>query len=256
MLIKLYRFFRKQFNYKKIKIINWWKCFKSKKKLKKYKNLHLGQRCFIVGNGPSLTVEDLEKLKNEITFGTHQIYNIFNFTNWRPTYYCAQDCELIQKSIEEISNLNVKDKFIALIKNRHYNKINDATYVNISLENFFPNPPQFSNNIINGIYEGFTVSYMCIQIAIYMGFKEIYLLGIDHNYKITLSSDGNIVTNDNVKNHFSDNYALTNIPQLHKSTLAYIAAKNYAENYNIKILNATRGGNLEVFNRIDFDDLF
>lgn len=89
-----------------------------------------------------------------------------------------------------------------------------------------------------------------------MGFKEIYLLGIDHNYRITVSPDGNIVTNDKVQNHFCDNYALPVVPQLYKSSLAYLAAQQYASEHNIKIFNATRGGKLETFERVDFDSLF
>ena len=88
---------------------------RSKNSIKALKNIHYGKRCFIVGNGPSLKVEDLEKIQNEICFGTHRIYQIFDKTYWRPMYYCAQDYKLIQESCKEISNINVKRKFIAVI---------------------------------------------------------------------------------------------------------------------------------------------
>lgn len=55
--------------------------------LKKFKNIHKGQRCFIIGTGPSLTVEDLELLKDEICFGSNRIFEIYPRTSWRPTYY-------------------------------------------------------------------------------------------------------------------------------------------------------------------------
>lgn len=39
-------------------------------------------------------------------------------------------------------------------------------------------------------------------------------------------------------------------------TLAYQSAKQYANQHDFKIYNATRGGKLEIFERVDFNDLF
>ena len=41
-----------------------------------------------------------------------------------------------------------------------------------------------------------------------------------------------------------------------EATLSYQAAKQYAQTHGIKIKNATRGGKLNVFQRVDFDSLF
>ena len=75
--------------------------------LKKYKNIHKGQRCFIIGTGPSLSVEDLEKLKGEITFGSNRIFEIYSQTDWRPTYYMNQDKANIFIPYAGLSNLGV-----------------------------------------------------------------------------------------------------------------------------------------------------
>ncbi len=66
-------------------------------KLKGYKNIHSGERCFVIGNGPSLTPEDLDKLKNEYSFASNHIYKIFDRTNWRPTYYVSVDKAWLEK---------------------------------------------------------------------------------------------------------------------------------------------------------------
>ena len=123
--------------------------------------------------------------------------------------------------------MKLQHKFMALVKNRRYKKINNAYYLELIAKEFYPKLPQFSEDITNGIYEGYTVSYMCLQLAIYMGFKEIYLLGIDHNYKVTLLPNGEIKEDNEVQNHFSDNYDLPVLPQLYKSSLAYVAAQKY-----------------------------
>ena len=100
------------------------------------------------------------------------------------------------------------------------------------------------------------MTYMCLQLAVYMGFKEIYLLGVDHNYSVTLLPNGEIAEDSSVKDYFSDSIKYTNIPQIYKSTLAYLAAEKYAEDHGIKIYNATKGGKLDAFERVDFDCLF
>lgn len=230
---------------------------KNYSELKSLHNIHEGKRCFIVGNGPSLRTEDLSKLKGEICFSSHRIYHIYPETDWRPTYYCAQDRALICSSANEIGDrIRAEKKLIGIVPGCEYKKIKGACYLPLIFEEFYPNLPNFSENIAEGIYEGYTVTYMCIQVAAYMGFKEIYLLGVDHNYSVTCTPDGKIEKNDGVQDHFSKNDHIENIPQIHKSSLAYEAAKKYADGHGIRIYNATRGGRLEVFERVDFDSLF
>jgi hypothetical protein len=241
---------------KLILLVNKFRIEKSRKKLKALHNCHKGKRCFIIGNGPSLDVQDLEKLKGEICFGTHQVYKIFDKTEWRPTYYCAQDRALINLSAKEISKIQVKEKFIGIVKPLKYASIKGATFVSMRLDSFYPELPKFSEDVSVHIYEGFTVSYMCFQLAVYMGFSEIYLLGIDHNYSVTKLPNGEIQKDENAKDHFSQEYETPVVPQLYKSVLSYEAARAYAEENGITIKNATRGGKLEVFERIDFETLF
>ena len=63
------------------------------KLLAAYKDIYTGQRCFLIGNGPSLRAEDLTRLHEagEITFAFNRVYNIFEQTPWRPTFYISQD---------------------------------------------------------------------------------------------------------------------------------------------------------------------
>ena len=81
------------------------------------------------------------------------------------------------------------------------------------------------------------------------------MLGIDHSYSVVKLPDGTIETNNAIKDHFSEEDKITNIPCLYGSTLAYYAAKQYAEAHGIRIYNATRGGALDVFERVNFDEI-
>lgn len=247
--------------YIKIILENKLRLKKDKKVIEKYHNLYQGKRCFIIGNGPSLRVEDLEKLKGEITFGTHRIYTLFGNTSWRPSFYFAQDYRMIKEDCDSISEISSKEKFIGMIPSNKYPYIRGATFAHIILKPFYPEPPEFSDNVSKEFYEGMTVTYMCLQFAVYMGFTEIILLGVDHNYSVVLKADGTVQVNDGVKNHFSADVGHTevnpndNLPQLDKTGLAYIAANKYAKEHGVKILNATRGGKLEAFERVDFDSI-
>lgn len=241
-----------------IKIMNEAAISKFKPKLMNLKNHNQLNRCFIIGNGPSLNSKDLNLLKNnkEFCFGSNRIYHIFSETDWRPDIYCVQDYKLILKSFREISDIDAGKKIIAIVPELKYPPIyGDFLRIKLECEDFYPNTPRFSNDITDKIYEGFTVTYMCIQIAIYMGFKEIVLLGVDHSYGTELKPDGTVIKNSITKDHFSNNDIADNLPALFKSTLAYKAAKVYADTHDIRIINATRGGKLDVFERITLEEL-
>lgn len=228
---------------------------KSKEQLLALKGIHSGERCFIIGNGPSLKSEDLDKLKGEICFGVNTIYNLYDETDWRPTYYCLWDTLVLYKICDAVSKEIKGTKLIGIHELTKNPEIKGALYVKIEPREFYPNLPAFSDDITECVYEGNSVLYMCFQAAAYMGFSEIYLLGVDHNYSVNLRPDGKIEHADGVKDHFSEKDKLDGLPQLQKSTLAFQAAKEYGDKHGIRIYNATRGGKLEVFERVDLDSV-
>ena len=118
----------------------------------------------------------------------------------------------------------------------------------------------FSDNIAKYVVNSKTVVFTAIQFAVYMGMKEIYLMGVDHHFHTSINSQGEIVVDPTAKDYFSDDYNRDRenlyIPNTDLSTLTYVAAKEYADTHGIEIYNATRGGKLEVFPRVDFDFLF
>jgi hypothetical protein len=239
-------------------------CSRYGERLKTFKDIHKGERCFIIGNGPSLRVSDLERLNGEYTFAANKIFVIFDETEWRPTYYCIQDFLMIETEWESLKKcIDVKHKFMAgnpLIKKK--SMLDDWLHFYINLKLFYPNFPKFSSDISKEIFEGFTVTYAEIQMAVYMGFKAIYLLGVDHSYSKVINNSGEI-TDNGTRDYFSEKYMKNKqfgvqsyYANLENSTLAYMAARQYADKNGIKIYNATRGGKLEVFERIDFDSLF
>lgn len=233
------------------------------KKLKKYNNIHKGKRCFIVANGPSLQIDDLEKIhaNGEVSFAMNRIYKIFPDTSWRPTYYVCEDINIFHESIEQIDAIPAEAKFTP-INLKWYNGISikksEYFLANYGQQRVWPN--NFSPEIAKSMDSMGTVTFTCINIAAYMGFNEIYLIGVDHNYHITINEAGETIVDDNAKDYFCENYDadIQNIVvhDMGQNTRAYRNAKAYCDKHNIKIYNATRGGKLEVFPRVNFDQLF
>ncbi|MFK9089940.1 6-hydroxymethylpterin diphosphokinase MptE-like protein [Bacillus salipaludis] len=218
-------------------------------RLKTLKNKHKGERCFIVATGPSLTIEDLEKLRNEVTFSMNSICLAFNETDWRPTYYGIQDIGVFNKFEQDIKNLDVDCKFIADVISKHINISDDYFIYPLNLLNHSvfhqKYNTKFSKDVFAEVFDGYTITYSLIQIAVYMGFEEIYLLGTDCNYSSNM--------NHHFKNydHVDPSFLLAG----DRMISAYKEARKYADCNKIKIYNATRGGMLEVFERVDFDVL-
>lgn len=235
------------------------------KRILQYKDKCKNKRCFFIGNGPSLRVEDLDVLqkRGEITFAFNRIYNIFDQTTWRPTFYISQDEKMLEGCKEIVDSLDLQHKFIPIQLKWYYNiDIHDASYFNMKIqpEDNAIDELLWSNDAASYIYCANTGMYTAAQLAVYMGFTEIYLIGVDHHFHISQNNNGDIVVDDTVKDYFSDNYNKDKenlyIPNPEKSTYTYIAMKEYCTQQNVSVYNATRGGKLEVFTRVDFDSLF
>lgn len=226
------------------------------------KNTKAGKRCFILGNGPSLTVEDLNKLESEETFAFNRIYYMFDKTDWRPTYYMCVDVGVLGMNLPAIENLSLPNIILSDIarnavrnhtENIHY--IYDYSKFKVNRWGF--DKPYISEDVSDHCCFCFTVTYDAIQLAIYMGYSEIYLLGVDHNYSVKTDSKGRITRDDTVKDYFEglEKTAITAM-NYEATTAAFEVAREYCDRKGIVIKNATRGGKLEAFERINFDTLF
>lgn len=225
--------------------------------LVKFKDMYRDRRCFIVATGPSLRMEDLDCLKanKEICFGMNQIYLAYDKTGWRPDFYVFSDFLVLGANMDEIRMLNDGELLFLMDDNEYTAELKGRDNVyeyHLHKEEYFNSLPKFSYNAANKMYRGYTVTYVCLQLAVYMGFKEIYLIGCDFtNY-------GNKQWNSS-NTHFCSEYGQNRtgfVADTHdKVMLAYVSAKQHALSAGVKIYNATRGGELEVFDRVNFDDI-
>jgi hypothetical protein len=238
------------------------------RKVEKYKGIHSGESCFIIGNGPSLTVEDLNKIKNQVSFSSNRINLILDETEWNPYYYTFIDALLAKNFFEELFNMRKKQMFVIVTDagyswlKKHFGK--ECIFLRSYYEKDKNGLPKFSEEIANKMHTHGTVTYVNIQLAVYMGFKKIYLIGVDNHYAVNKQRDGSIEINKELlgKDHFNDTYyksieSTKQVPNnVYSMTQAYMSAKQYCDQKGVKIYNATRGGKLEVFPRVNLDDLF
>jgi len=220
------------------------------KHIKDYKNKYKNERCFIVGNGPSLNKTNLNLLKNEYTFALNQINLLYDKYEWRPSVYCSfsnrKEKKWRDNILYNINTLNIPiflcEDYKGIIKNEE--KINFIKTIGTDKCDF-NDSTQFHTNIEEYVTKHGSTLLSVLEVAIYMGFKEIYFIGTDLGY-------------DKNETHFDKNYLdltnpsryNTNIINTHKLIL------NNISKYNVKIYNATIGGELELYERVKYNDLF
>lgn len=214
-------------------------------KLKEFKNIHKNERCFIVGTGPSLTMEDLMLIKNEYSFSVNSIVLSFPDTSWRPTYYCIQDKFGYEKLKDSIREARMPYVFNG-ISNKRMTPIMDISYIPYPLNlldhgKAIPKHiTKFSADAFRCVYAGHSITYSAMELAAYMGFKEIVLLGVDCDY----SKPVNHVKAYSVQDDVNAAYLMKE---------SYKVARRYCDKHGIKIINATRNAKLDVFERIPLE---
>lgn len=230
-------------------------------------NAYKGKRCFIIGNGPSLNKHDLSLLRDEYTFGVNSFYYKTRETGFTPYFYVVEDSSVMKENIEEIKKYDAPFKFFPTnYKSLHPKQPNTFFFrMNRSFyEKSSPNyvVPRFSTDASDVLYCGQSVTYINLQLAYFMGFEEVYLIGMDFSYVIpeSHSRKGDVLISDtDDPNHFHKDYfgkgKSWKDPKLDRVAMNYRMAKLVYESTGRRVLNATIGGNLDVFDRVDYQSL-
>jgi hypothetical protein len=244
----------------------------SNPRIAKWHGTYKGKKCFLIGNGPSLTVQDLENLasKGFITITCNYINKIFDKTKWRPDFYCIIETSAILTNLDFIMNFPMKAKFVKDISPEGYTDVLDESKCeNLCLFNYGGAHNCFSTDCSKVIYDGHTVMFSMIQMAVYLRFAEIYMLGVDNTQPPFVYTSNFIESHSHFYEESKDELEKRRkiLPSHNRNdkddweayqqnlNKYYVIAKKYAEEHNVKIYNATRGGKLEIFERIDFDEV-
>ena len=221
------------------------------------KNEYKGERCFIIGNGPSLRKTDVSKLKNEYTFGMNRIYLAFEEWGFQTSFLASVNDLVIEQCVDDFLSLDMP-RFFSWRSRKFFSKA-----ANLNLPNFLYTTysgEKFAQDARYRVWEGATVTNICLQLAYHMGFKQAILVGVDHSFKSKGEANKTVISDGDDPNHFDPRYFgkgfRWQLPDLDMSEIAYAMAKDAYEQDNRQILDATIGGHLTIFDKVDYDNLF
>ena len=226
--------------------------------IKKFKDIHKGETCFVIGNGPSMRYEDLDTIhKLDIrSFACNKIFLAFNDTDWRPDYFFVSDSKILKDINFDSIGMKKENMFFP----RQFKK--ELKYGNF-YERFKHNWLEhgaFSTDAHKGVYGCETIIAEALQFAYYMGFVRVYIIGVDFSYNMKSVNKENLTFENGEGNYFIKGYAkegeILNLGNQQANIIGFQAARETFEKNGREIYNATRGGKLEVFIRKDLDSVF
>ncbi|MEM1072294.1 MAG: hypothetical protein AAGB48_02550 [Planctomycetota bacterium] len=212
-----------------------------------------GRRCFVVGNGPSLNDQDLSLIGDDLVIGTNRIVLHEAWGQWRSRMYTCVNPHLIEQTIEQIAGVGCP-AFLPWEARRELPRVHDVYWLRTV------HAPAFSYDLCDRIWQGATVTYVALQIAFFLGCREVILIGVDHHYERSGESNRLAVAEGPDPDHFTPSYFgegfRWQLPDLAQSEIAYRLARHAFEQEGRRVVNATAGGRLEVFPRARYEDLF
>lgn len=221
----------------------------SRKKLRKIKGQYQGEKAVILCNGPSLNKVNFDILRqNCFTFGLNKINLLFNRTVFRPRCVVAVNSFVIEQN-KDFYNETDLPLFLdsKAILNRWVRPRSNTIFLHSTLV------PGFAKDCSLSIMQGYTVTYVALQIAFHMGFKIVALVGADHTF-VTKGPENKIVeSGEKDESHFDPNYFAGmkwQLPDLFESEVSYVRARKMYEAHGRKVFNCTEGGRLEIFERL------
>ena len=193
-------------------------------RIEDFKGLHDGQSVFVLASGPSLGELDLSPLKRRIVIGLNRSSLLYPDTH----YHCVMDLQLFEK----YSDLLLRSRYLFTFPDRPFG-------IPIQLLG----AEGFSSDLSEGIYSGYTVSFFALQLAVYMGFSNIFFLGLD-------------LKHDKGATHFfgsdwvSRNHETTEFPKMIR--MFEYGAAELAES-DIRVYNCSPDTSLTCFERTSLD---
>lgn len=223
------------------------------RKLEALRDSHQGERCVIIGNGPSLKNTDLSKLKKVFTIGMNRFYMAFPDLGFTTSILLTVNDLVIEQCADDLRKLPIPT-FVSWRGRKHIQPAPNLHYLYTSYIK-----PRFSGDATGRLWEGATVTFVAMQLAYFMGFKQAILIGVDHNFTTKGTPNTTVVSAGDDPNHFHPGYFgqgfRWQLPDLDTSEIAYHMAKEAYGKDGREILDATVGGKLTVFPKVDYDSI-
>jgi len=223
-----------------------------KEVLSPYQDKYEKSRCVVIGNGPSLNNMDLSPLKNEFTFGLNRIYLLFEEWGFETSFLVSINRFVLNQFSDDLRDLKML-KFINWAYRDPY-PVDENTVFLTPKMHYVAN-----GNIYNGYYPiGGTVTNVALEIAYFMGFSEVILIGVDHSFADKGLGGTAVLAQESDQNHFSPDYfgpgTVWQLPNYTVMEQGYTQMKKLFKENGRNVVDATVGGRLKVFPKVIFEE--
>jgi hypothetical protein len=236
------------------------------------RNTRKGEPCFVIGNGPSLTIADLDRIHAEgwCSIASNKIYLSFDATPWRPDILTVADKLVAEEVAPRFKQLDLL-KVVPRVYRRMFDGAHGAgrtlhfCVIPVRKRTIDLYDPKFSGNPLKGLFVGQTVTVLNIQLAAWLGCDPIVLIGLDGKYAVASNRDvdteyGTVAVTGNEHNHFHKDYRKPgdrwSIPRPDMHEKEYARCVRTLTDMGRTIVNASRTSYVEAFARADLDTLF
>jgi hypothetical protein len=223
------------------------------RRLNELRNTHIGEKCVIIGNGPSLKNTDLSLLKKVYTIGMNRFYMAFSDLGFTTSCLLTVNDLVIEQCAEDLRALTIP-VFVSWRSHRWVKPSPNLHYLHTSYT-----LPRFSGNASGRLWEGATVTFVAMQLAYFLGFKQVILIGVDHSFTTQGTPNTTVVSTGDDPNHFHPGYFgkgfRWQLPDLQTSEIAYVMAREAYKKDGREILDATVDGKLTVFPKAKLESL-
>jgi len=196
---------------------------------------------------------DLSPLRGEVTFGLNRVYLMFERLGFPTTYLVSVNRYVIEQCADDLAHLAIPT-FLSWHSRRFVPDKSRAIFLRSV------GRPHFATDPTVGLWEGATVTYVALQLAYYMGFREVILIGVDHSFATKGPAHQLVTSQGDDPNHFDPSYFgkgfRWQLPDLETSEIAYRMARHAFEADGRHVLDATVGGKLDIFEKAEFGSLF
>jgi len=224
--------------------------FKSRSRLRALRNAHEGEKAVILCNGPSLNKVDFDSLEGTFCFGLNKINLLFERGAFRPDCIVSVDMVVVEQNAAFYNDTGLP-LFITAHGRNLVKPRKNVTFVHPA------GIHKFARDVTFSVFEGHTVTFVALQLAFHMGFGEVALVGADHNFAVKGPANSMTIATGRDESHFDPNYfsggVVQTLPNLAGSEAAYAMARDAYAAHGRRIVNATEGGKLEIFERMPLD---
>jgi hypothetical protein len=224
---------------------------RSRAAIRELRDVGRGRRAFVWGNGPSLGTMDLAPLRDEVTFGLNRVTLLFDRIGYATTYVVSVNDLVVEQAGTEILATD-RPTFLSW-HSRRFVQRDRAIFLPTSRAR------EFSLDPARAIWEGATVTYVALQLAYYMGYDPVILIGVDHSFSTKGPAHKEVTSTGDDPNHFDARYFgkgfRWQLPDLDTSEIGYHLARRAYEADGRQVIDATVGGKLTIFQKVDYGQL-